>query len=141
MTDSSDGIGKNRPNGNILLRDGCHFVFGGDVCDRGVGDLRVLQDITGLMQRYPHRVHVVMGNRDINKMRMRFELAQHTLDTSVGNVYWIPKVVNTGNTRAEKLKWVGFVVIHSCLFIYGVCLYLCLLILSHVYFVVIRLML
>lgn len=92
--------------GVVVLRDRCHFVFGGDVCDRGEGDLRVLRAVTGLKERYPARVHLVMGNRDINKLRMRFELAEYTLNTSLGNVYWSPKTLNTGHTAAEKLKWV-----------------------------------
>ena len=90
----------------IELRDGCHFVFGGDVCDRGIGDIRVIRDIVELKNRYPDRVHVIMGNRDINKMRMRFELAEQTLQTSSGNVYWVPRVPHTGNTGPEKLNWV-----------------------------------
>ena len=29
-----------RRDGQLQLRDDCHFVFGGDICDRGPGDLR-----------------------------------------------------------------------------------------------------
>ena len=93
-------------DGVLFLRDRCHFVFGGDVCDRGEGDLRVLRAVTGLKERYPERVHLIMGNRDINKLRMPFELTESTLKSSLGNVYWAPKMLNTGHTAAEKLKWV-----------------------------------
>lgn len=89
-----------------MLRDHCHFVFGGDVCDRGVGDIRVIRELVELKSRYPERVHLLMGNRDINKMRMRFELADYTLATSMGNVYWVPKTLTIGETKASKLNWV-----------------------------------
>ena len=95
-----------RRNSVLELRDNCHFVFGGDACDRGVGDIRVIRDLAGLLERYPGRVHLIMGNRDINKLRMKFELSEHTLNNSLGNVYWAPKVPITGHTPAEKLKWV-----------------------------------
>lgn len=96
-----------RREGSIELRDGCHFVFGGDVCDRGCGDMRVIADITALKDRYPDRVHLIMGNRDINKMRIRFELAEQTIKNSLGNVYWVAKELNTGRTQPDKLRWVS----------------------------------
>ena len=95
-----------RRHGNELeLRENCHFVYGGDVCDRGDGDLRVIQDILSLKRRYPNRVHIVLGNRDVNKLRLRFELCEHTLRHK-GNVHWIQKSQNTGNSRPAKLSWV-----------------------------------
>jgi hypothetical protein len=39
------------------------FVYGGDVCDRGDGDLRFLTDLIQLKNDYPDRVHFIMGNR------------------------------------------------------------------------------
>lgn len=92
--------------GRLVLRDDCHFVFGGDVCDRGAGDIRVMRDLVELRERYADRVHLIMGNRDVNKLRLRFELADHTLKNSLGNVYWVPKTLSTGNTAPDKLKWV-----------------------------------
>ena len=53
----------------LQLRDHCHFVYGGDVCDRGSGDIRICRDLLSLKQRYPERVHLIVGNRDINKVR------------------------------------------------------------------------
>ena len=92
-------------SGTIRLRENCHFIFGGDVCDRGTGDLRVVNDLIRLKRDYPDRVHFILGNRDINKLRIPFELCDDTLKHK-GNVYWIKSVPNTGNTRAEKMKWV-----------------------------------
>ena len=31
--------------GKLVLKDNCHFVYGGDVCDRGNGDIRILTDL------------------------------------------------------------------------------------------------
>ena len=58
----------------LRLRPGCHFVFGGDSVDKSSGDLRFLRSLLALRKRHPDRVHLVMGNRDINKMRLLAEL-------------------------------------------------------------------
>lgn len=43
--------------------------------DHGGGDLRVLSALLGLKRQAPDRVHLLLGNRDINKMRLACELA------------------------------------------------------------------
>ncbi|EPY25988.1 hypothetical protein STCU_06377 [Strigomonas culicis] len=52
-----------------LKDDDTHFVFGGDVFDQGA-DLMLGQCLLDLKARYPDRVHLILGNRDINKMVM-----------------------------------------------------------------------
>ena len=42
---------------------------------QGSGDLRFLRSLLGLKARFPERVHLVLGNRDINKMRLPAELS------------------------------------------------------------------
>ncbi|KAL1526378.1 hypothetical protein AB1Y20_015091 [Prymnesium parvum] len=62
---------------DIVLADDWHLVFGGDVCDKGGpvgGTIRVVQSLIRLKRRYPDRVHLLIGNRDANKMRMTSEL-------------------------------------------------------------------
>ena len=66
-----------------------HFVYGGDVCDRGPGDIRVVEDIVSLKERYPDRVHIILGNRDINKMRLPFELHPTIGLQTPPKVYWL----------------------------------------------------
>lgn len=51
----------NDPDNKILLRDGCHFVFGGDAFDRGKGELRFVRELLALRRQYPDRVHLVLG--------------------------------------------------------------------------------
>ena len=52
------------PGGTLVkLRNNCHFVYGGDVCDRGDGDLRILKDLLRLKDDAPNRVHFILGNR------------------------------------------------------------------------------
>lgn len=45
-----------------------HFVFGGDATDRGPASLRVLSTLVQFKKDYPDRVHLIIGNRDLNKL-------------------------------------------------------------------------
>ncbi|KAH9577985.1 Calcineurin-like phosphoesterase domain [Trypanosoma melophagium] len=55
-------------NGALAFRDNTsHFVYGGDVFDRG-NDLRFSRALLSFYDTYPTRVHLILGNRDINKM-------------------------------------------------------------------------
>ena len=102
--------------GTLELAENCHFVFGGDVVDRGPGDLRVLSDLISLKRAYPDRVHFIMGNRDINKMRIPVELHPNIIKIPP-KVYWLREAETASSdnsvieTQAEKLKWVRIVLI------------------------------
>lgn len=74
---------------NPSLREGCSFVFGGDAIDKGGMDLAVLRELVALKDRYPTRVHLILGNRDINKMRFREELNLPSVGSHPGT-YWRP---------------------------------------------------
>lgn len=67
---------KANPRGRpcIFLKDDCELVYGGDVCDRGKGDITITKELLSLKEKYPSRVHFIMGNRDVNKLRLPFEL-------------------------------------------------------------------
>lgn len=100
-----------RRDGHIHLKENCHFVYGGDVCDRGRGDIRILKDLVNLKLAYPDRVHLIMGNRDINKMRLPSALHPFAL-AQKPRCYWLrkpnPKILDGYrlNNRVDKMKWV-----------------------------------
>lgn len=50
------------------------FIFGGDVCDKGEGSIRVVKAILNLKLQHPDRVVIILGNRDLNKLRFTSEL-------------------------------------------------------------------
>jgi hypothetical protein len=93
-------------NGELSLRDSCHLVFGGDVCDRGPGDLRIIQDLLRLKEKYPSRTHFILGNRDTNKLRFLVELHESNLRRR-GKAYWVDSTSEKEvETAAERLQWV-----------------------------------
>jgi len=59
---------------DVKLRTGWSFVHGGDSCDKGGpvgGSVRVVRTLVALKKKYPDRVALILGNRDLNKMRYR----------------------------------------------------------------------
>lgn len=74
--------------GELSLREGSGiFVFGGDAQDRGHGDVRFGKTLVGLKKKFPNRVFIILGNRDVNKLRFAAELAEGE-DGSKVDVYW-----------------------------------------------------
>jgi len=61
--------------GVLVLRKGGMLVFGGDATDKGPGDIRFTKSLLSLKACNPDRVFIVLGNRDINKLRFYAELA------------------------------------------------------------------
>jgi hypothetical protein len=93
--------------GRVQLKSNCHFVYGGDVCDRGSGDLRILRDLLELKTQSPDRVHLILGNRDINKLRLLTELQPESY-SQPGDTYWTGPLQQTGDfTAANRLKAVS----------------------------------
>jgi hypothetical protein len=76
-------------------------VFGGDLFDHGPGDLRLATALVDFKARFPDRVHLIAGNRDLNKLRLLTELDEHVLalppsHPSAFFPYWQqPKYVTT----------------------------------------------
>ena len=62
-----------------LTSDKAHFVFGGDAVDKGVGDIRICRELVALKKKYPSRVGLLLGNRDLNKLRYATHVAMHCL--------------------------------------------------------------
>ncbi|KAL3917074.1 MAG: hypothetical protein SGILL_004882 [Bacillariaceae sp.] len=100
--------------------DNTVLVFGGDLWDKGGFDLYVTRQLLDLKRRYPHRVFWVLGNRDINKLRMMQELGlpNTALDEPIQVPYhpglmWFRDSDRVGNPKgtlpsmvpSERLAW------------------------------------
>jgi hypothetical protein len=68
-----------RADGKSHLKDGAQFVFGGDAPDRYLGSRYVVSELVRLKEENPERVTLIMGNRDLNKMRLTSELSAEAL--------------------------------------------------------------
>lgn len=88
---------------SVELADGARFVYGGDIVDHSPGDLRLLDEIVKLNDRYPDRVVLIIGNRDVNKLRFNVELTNDHREAwpmrEHRGVYWDRK-----GTPAQKLS-------------------------------------
>lgn len=57
-------------DGKLKMIGDKKFVFLGDVMDRGPGSLRIMNDLIHLKKKYPNQVTIILGNRDINKLKI-----------------------------------------------------------------------
>ena len=67
-----------------------YFVFGGDLFDKGPHDERLSRLLVDLKRRYPTRVFLLMGNRDINKLRLASELSPTDLARPLAEIDVVP---------------------------------------------------
>lgn len=72
--------------GLLSMRSNGMLVFGGDAPDKGSGDIRIVRTFINLKKRFPSQVHIVLGNRDILKLRFFAELQQ----VEEADKIWIP---------------------------------------------------
>lgn len=68
---------------DLCLRDNSMFIFGGDVCDKWTGDFKTMNALLKLKNRYPDRVIIILGNRDINKLRLSSELSDEGMKVPI----------------------------------------------------------
>jgi hypothetical protein len=109
----------------LKLRPNTHFIYGGDSVDKGPGDIRLCRALVSLKKRYPDRVHLLVGNRDLNKLRFASELSDEDMSRPIDDIkrpFWDPdaksykehleEILQTCdctldqlNTKAERLRW------------------------------------
>jgi len=106
--------------------DNYYFVYGGDAVDKGPGDVRLVRALVDLKHRYPDRVYLLVGNRDLNKLRLVAELAEDDLQRrkieEIPPPHWDPNAPSlyeyltevaakenidlaTANTRVNRLHY------------------------------------
>lgn len=93
--------------------------------DKGPGDIRLCRQLVSLKRRYPDRVHLLVGNRDLNKLRYAAELAHDDMQRPIDSIpppHWDSaaptlrqhleaeaeasgRTVAEVNTRAERLRY------------------------------------
>jgi hypothetical protein len=72
-----------------------------------------MTDLIGLKEKYPERVHLILGNRDINKLRIQSSMHPSVL-RSYPRTYWVKapaaELAASGyvlNDSEQKMKWVS----------------------------------
>ncbi|MBA4696645.1 MAG: metallophosphoesterase [Legionella sp.] len=69
------------------------FVYGGDYCDKGPGDLRIGKALNDFKDHYPDSVTLIVGNRDAKCRRFSYELDPKSIRKRllIGPVAWWQK--------------------------------------------------
>lgn len=131
---SADLPRQGRPANRALdLRDrDSHFVYGGDAFDHG-DDLTFARTLLDLKAKHPDRVHLVLGNRDINKMVMspgiesvgRYKVAEAEQHLFQPCHHWRApaesyeqhlarrKLLSPGRTHADPITFLQWALIHK----------------------------
>ncbi|GLD92881.1 hypothetical protein PINS_up001460 [Pythium insidiosum] len=112
----------------LALRDDALLVFGGDAGDKGDDTLHCYRELVRLKRQHPDRVVLLVGNRDVNKLRFTSELHDSEMDlhTMAREIYdgpvWVPRDRRTTlpqyletladggdlkhvNTKVNRLQW------------------------------------
>jgi hypothetical protein len=97
-------------DGKYHLKPEAHFVFGGDAPDRYLGSRWVVSELVRLKEETPDRVALIIGNRDINKIRLTSELSLIAITRPPFKFHFTKdeewqKHVGP-ETRAERLKYI-----------------------------------
>jgi hypothetical protein len=91
----------------LKIKPGTKFVCLGDTIDNGPNNLAILRLMKYLKDNFGSQVILIIGNRDLNKIRLWFELFQ---DTGLNNNRpYISKLTSEKvpefKTKLDKMKW------------------------------------
>lgn len=91
-----------------------HFVYGGDFCDKGPGDLRIGHALVDFKEKHPQEVTLIAGNRDIKSRRFTYELKSNIRQRLLEGApaYWSPNSTPFSYLM-EYMKSEGKVWIHT----------------------------
>ncbi|KAJ0409297.1 hypothetical protein ATCC90586_007575 [Pythium insidiosum] len=113
----------------LALHDDALLVFGGDAGDKGDDTLHCYEELVRLKREHPDRVVLLVGNRDVNKLRFTSELhdSEMSLHAMAREIYdgpvWVPRDrrttlpqflaglagaggdVEAVNTKVNRLQW------------------------------------
>ena len=78
-------------DGRLVLAPDAGVVFGGDYGDRGPSTLRIYEMIRIAKEEHGDKVEVLLGNRDINKLRLIAELDPALPKGHVRRAWWDAK--------------------------------------------------
>lgn len=92
----------------LCLKPGFTFVYGGDTVDRGDTGMRIVDDLVALKKCNPDRVHLIIGNRDLNKLSLARFLDSKTLSPEdIDKVVQFFQGINAANAiehRTNELR-------------------------------------
>eukprot|EP00931_Biecheleriopsis_adriatica_P038678 TRINITY_DN2211_c0_g3_i1.p1 TRINITY_DN2211_c0_g3~~TRINITY_DN2211_c0_g3_i1.p1 ORF type:complete len:899 (-),score=161.31 TRINITY_DN2211_c0_g3_i1:69-2765(-) len=87
--------------GILSLKPHGMLVFGGDAPDKGPGDIRIIRTLATLKKRYPTQVYLVLGNRDLMKLRFYAELQAVEDDDKIWMPTWDKNAKSFAAYRAD----------------------------------------
>ncbi|MFL5321223.1 MAG: metallophosphoesterase [Myxococcaceae bacterium] len=84
--------------GELFVKPGAIFIFGGDAIDRGPHGRKVVRALVEVKRRQPDQVVLLAGNRDLNKLRLTRELRGHPPQK-------MPEEIRS-RSSADQLRWI-----------------------------------
>lgn len=103
-------------NGKVRIKPGYRVVFMGDAVDKAPHSLKILRILTSLLENQPEQMIAILGNRDINKLRLLNELPSENIQkgaepqsSTMPFKLWLTKMGLTENWSDKvtvKARWI-----------------------------------
>ena len=79
-------------------------AFLGDFFDKGPFVVESINGIADLLRKYKNRVHIILGNRDVNKLRFIYEFTLTKQNNLSETDFWKPEIINEITTESDIFK-------------------------------------